>query len=70
MNFCSRFILISPSEIAKHGAGAVACGRGRRPLAKRRPLIARYAWPGAANPHDWVDDRISDGRYNETRSLS
>ncbi len=25
--------------------------------------------PGRANPHDWVDDRISDGHYNETRSL-
>jgi hypothetical protein len=43
------------------------------PITQQRPLIARYAWPvGAAlaKPRDCIDDRISNGRRNETRSLS
>ena len=42
-------------------------------ITQQRPLIARYAWPldaASAKPHDCIDDRISNGRRNETRSLS
>ena len=42
-------------------------------IMQQRPLIARNAWPvGAAlaKPRDCIDDRISNGRRNETRSLS
>ena len=48
-------------------------GEAAAPITQQRPLIARYAWPvGAAQakPRDYVDDRISSGRRNETRSLS
>ena len=42
-------------------------------ITQQRPLIARYAWPvdaALAKPRDCIDDRISIGRRNETRSLS
>ena len=42
-------------------------------ITQQRPIIARYTWPvGAAlaKPRDCSDDRISNGRRNETRSLS
>ena len=55
------------SANAEHGAGSVACGRGRRPSRSGDP--DGTDGPGRANPHGWVDDRISDGHYNETRSL-
>ena len=48
-------------------------GEAAASITQQRPLIARYAWPvGAApaKPRDYVDDRISSGRRNETRSLS
>jgi hypothetical protein len=44
------------------------------PITQQRPLIARYAWPVGVrrrpNRATMWDDRISNGRRNETRSLS
>jgi len=48
-------------------------GRGRAFNHSAATPIARYAWPvdaASAKPRDCIDDRISNGRGNETHSLS
>ena len=50
-------------------------GGAAAPLAMRRPLVARYRGPAGvrgrrAKPHDYEDDRISNGGRNETRALT